>query len=181
MPDWTEISNFAGNLANVFAVGIAAWSTKIAVQSQKKIKEQEHRNAIKSQKLLWYNKIVLEDYWVILNNFINHSNTIIYKCRDIHADDLEKALNNAYIEINSDFRLLKEHFFSLKIFSYELYNNCDHSLQSINDAYSNMINKSLSKKILYTHDLRNISELQLKITSFLYNYGMDLEENYPQN
>ncbi|MGN0169704.1 MAG: hypothetical protein ACI39H_02960 [Lachnospiraceae bacterium] len=178
MPDWTDISNLVGNLANVFAVGIAAWSTKVAVQSQKQLREQENRNAMKGQILLWYNKIVLDDYLVRLNTFINHSNMVISNCRDVRANDFEKVLNDAYREINSDFRALKEHFFSLKLFSDRLYKDCDSSLQSINDVYSNVINKSLAKKRFCYYDLENIPKLQLKIISFLYDYGMDVEKRY---
>lgn len=174
MIDWSAIANIAGNLANVLAVGIAAWSTCFTVKSHQQLKEQENRNANKTQSLLWYNKMALEDYWFRLDSFVNHSNTAIYRCEGDKGEKLEESLRCTYDDINDEFRELKEHLFFLKLFSVDLYRKCDSNLQKINDIYSTVINQSLSYGRVKTFELRKVSELQLEFTSALYQYGKQL-------
>ena len=171
MVDWSVIANIAGNIANVLAVGIAAWSTWFTVQSHKQLKEQENSNANKTQSLLWYNKMALEDYWLKIDTFVNRSNAAIYSCRENKGDELVESLRKVYDGINDEFRELKNHLFFLKLLSVKLYRDCDSKLQKINDIYSKVINQSLSCGCIKTFDLRDISTLQLEFTSILYKYG----------
>ena len=168
--------SICGDFSNVIATGLAALSIWLTIKEQKKIHRREDNLQISQQKILWYNKVVLEDIIVQVNLFIDNTEKKIEKSKveKVTVQEWRKLYN----EINRENQVLREKIMILNIFSKQLYIKTDLNLQSIFDEYSRYIDDISKNKGLIFLNKSEIYKLRVIIIEKLYNYGNDfLAEN----
>lgn len=169
---WWEL---VGNLSNVIAVALAAYSIYITIKEQKSIRKNEKNKTIIDQNLNWYNEVVINDIIKKLSCFIDRSEQILDGCKASEKDLLEKNLKNAYNSIKEDYKILNASIFVLKIFSDPLYHHCNDCVQKILDLYSETINKAIEKKYLYNNSNgQQIQNERVEMIKQLYMYIRNL-------
>lgn len=168
--------SICGDFSNVIATGLAALSIWLTIKEQKKIHQREDNLQISQQKILWYNKVVLEDIIVQVNLFIDNTEKKIEKSK-VEKVTLQEWCK-LYNGINRENQVLREKIMILNIFSKQLYNKTDLNLQSIFDEYSRYIDDISKNKGLGFLNKNEIYKLRVIIIKELYNYGNDfLAEN----
>lgn len=162
---WTII----GDISNVIATALAAFSIYITVKEQKASRKNDIVKTKAEQDLNWYNTVVLEDIVRSLTIFIDESEQAVDRCKKVeNADILEHELKVIYHDIKENFKSLATRVQLLKIFSQSLYRKCNESLQKILDLYSEIINEALSKKHLHNKRERDIQDERIKMIKELY-------------
>lgn len=163
-----------GDLSNVVATALAAYSIYITIKEQKIIRENEKNKIIIEQNLNWYNEVVIKDIIKKLSLFIDKSEQALDECRTSEKDLIEENLNNAYNCIKDNYRILYASIFVLRVFSDPLYHKCNASVQKMLDFYSDTINKAIENKHLYNNsNEQNIQEERVKMIKQLYLYKSD--------
>lgn len=171
--DINKIFDLLGNLANVVAVFLSFISIKMAIRERKELRLKEQNDSIKTQTLLWYNKIVLEKLMSKISEYINGIEDLLQECKKSYkGPDLENNLKEIYSIQNEKFRLVNREIEVLKIFSNDMYYEVDDYLQEINDIFSNTINEANEKKQISLYKMRKTKNVSLKLIKCLYSYGL---------
>ena len=165
-----DIINSAGSLANVGAVYLAWKSIKITVAEQKRIRLDEKEKTVISQKMLWYNQVVLEDILKQLSQTLEYSeHSIRGAVKDIPLTDEEGR--QLYMDIEYNFHMLAEKLMMVKIFDENLYQTCRELQEHLLDCYTlwveglTVVNRKDDSIVLRIQDYRN------KILETFYKYG----------
>lgn len=169
--------DICGDLSNVIATALAAFSIFLAFAEQKKAREYEKNRNIVEQKLLWYNEVVLNDIIKSLNEFVDEARRRLDNVKGQEDDTTrEKDLEKIYIIINDQYKSVREKVYLLKTFSIPLYKECDDKLQNIFDLYSNAINEATQKKRPPNISFYEIQRNKGDIFSALYKWANDFVE-----
>ncbi|MCM1179254.1 MAG: hypothetical protein NC347_03280 [Clostridium sp.] len=170
---WSLVLEGLGNISNVAATGLAAYSIVITIKEYNRIKKTEQEQMLSAQQMLWYNEIALQDIVKALNVFIEHSN------QTIHDISYDKPIDNEkgkilYSKIAEECSVINERLMGMKIFDYQLYRKCDRVLQEILDQYANIVESLVEKRYSLYAELSSIQKCKVEIMAFLYEYGKRL-------
>ncbi len=144
MSEWAEI---IGNISNVVATALAVFSIYLSVKENARSRRDEHDRRETEQRLLWYNEIALNNLIPAVNEFVNDSRERLEQLhKNQKKETIESELKEIYETINEEFKAINLYY--LKIFSKELYQECDAKLQNIYDQYSIIIDEAQQRKYL---------------------------------
>lgn len=165
MTEWISV---IGNVANMIATALAAFSIMLTIKMQKENNAEEKIKFKGSQHAEWYKEIVLNDILVSLNEFIESTNASLAQCSFGRGEDWEGELRRTYRDINDKYRILNGKFYIIRIFSSGLYNECDKNLQNIMDQYCEAINAASTKKYIQKPNGQLIQKERIMIVEKLY-------------
>lgn len=161
-----------GDIANVLATGLAAFSIYLTVKEQKENRKIENSKRILDEKLHWYNEVVLNDLLKGLNSFIETSERNIELCKNNKdGTKLDEQLKKLFELIKAEQRVVGEKMYIINVFSPKLYKECYDLLQDIFDIYSEVINSSLGKRHLAYVPMNKVYKDKIKIVEKLYHYA----------
>ena len=121
--DWMSIANIAGSLANVGAVYFAWKSIRITLADQKRLQSEEKDKTIVSQKMLWYNQVVLDDVIKQLTEFLEFADRHIREITgEVPLDNV--AGQQLFKDIETESQMMAEKLMMVRIFNEELYQTC---------------------------------------------------------
>lgn len=161
-----------GNVANVIATALAAFSIYVSSREHRDIRKYETDRIVGQQKLLWYNEVALNDIVKQLDKCIENIEAKLKNIKnEKDKDGIEAKLQSAYNSLNEDYTVLSEKLFCLKIFQDSLYKQCDNSVQIIYDKYSEIINYAVERKHLLHISNYEIHREKVKIIEALYRFG----------
>lgn len=168
--DWVSVANVAGALANVGAVYLAWRSIRITVTEQKRLRTEEQDKAIVTQKMLWYNQVVLGDVIKQLTEF--------HEFADRHIREVlkERSLDNIngeqlYKVIEIEFQIIAEKLMVLRVFSEELYQTCRFLLETIWDYYTEWVQELTLDCLVDDNVVAEIQKCRIEVIGHLYDYG----------
>lgn len=172
-----NILDICGDLSNVIATGLAAFSICLTVTERKKAREHEKNRNIMEQKLLWYNEVVLNDIIKSLNEFVDEARKQLDNVKGQKEEIItEEVLKDIYNIMNDQFKSVREKIYILRTFSNSLYKECDNKLQIIFDLYSDAMNEAIQKKRKPYINSYEIQRNKGDIFSALYIWANDFVE-----
>lgn len=169
----TELWNAIGAVANAVAVVVAMISVIVTVHEQKRIRTDEKNKTSISQKMLWYNQLVLEDVMKRLTMALEHIDRII------NEQGIESELNDddgqeLYRKIEFEFQIVAETFMAIKIFNNSLYQDCKFLLDSILDDYSDIVTTLTNSQLVENNKFSDVQNSRVEIMMKLYDHGKQM-------
>lgn len=162
-----------GSLANIGAVYFAWKSIQVTLAEQKRVRENEKNNVIISQRMLWYNQIVLEDVMKELTELLEHVNREIDgMITNTPLDDIQGETLFRIIEF--EFQIMIEKIMVIKIFNKELYQTCKFLLETMLDLYTESVEKMMSVSTSVDNSVSKVQQCKIEIFEKLYYYGNDM-------